>query len=157
MSTIEQQHAVAYHYSPVYRQLVASAIDAAGLAPRVFDDPEAAQEQLDGSEVAVIAPHELYVPAENGKLAVVNPADNLVRYAELFDTPWALLSGPTVAAPFSLLANAPKGSIVLLTGEEAAWTAEQRVAQANAPEEATRDRVASALTTWLTALQKDRI
>jgi hypothetical protein len=87
MANANQPNVLVYHYSSDYREVAAGAIEAAGLSPQIFEDSEIAQQALNGSQSALIAPNELYVPINDDELSIVRPSDDLVRYAELFNTP----------------------------------------------------------------------
>jgi hypothetical protein len=156
MANANQPNVLAYHYSSDYREVVAEAIEAAGLLPQIFEDAEIAQRALDGSQSALVAPNELYVPVSDDELSIVRPSDDLVRYAELLNTPWALIAGPTANPPYGLLPSAPRGSVVITTGEPLSFSAAERRAYAESPDEGTKRRVTSALTSWLVKLQENK-
>jgi hypothetical protein len=156
MANANQPNVLIYHYSSGYRDVATGAIEAAGLSPQIFEDPEIAQRALDGSQAALIAPNELYVPISNDELSIVRPSDDLVRYAEVFDTPWALIAGPTASPPYQLLSSAPKGSVVIATGEPLSFSPAERLLYAESPDDDTKRRVAFTLTSWLVRLQENR-
>jgi hypothetical protein len=79
-----------------------------------------------------------------------------VRYAELFDTPWALIAGPTANPPYGLLSSAPKGSVIIATGESLSFSLAERLIHAESPDDDTKRRVAFALTSWLVSLQENK-
>jgi hypothetical protein len=149
MANPEREHAVIYHYSAVYRELISHAVQAAGLEPMLFEDPEIAQRVLDGSERVLIAPHEQYLPSGEDDLVVINPSIQLLRFAELFDTPWMLITNPTTDVPTRLLSKAPSGSNVVFTGEQPVYSAKERIAQAESPDKYTQQRLAAGITNWL--------
>jgi|GEM_PF-6525782 len=156
MTSVNQPNVLAYHYSSDYREVAAQAIEAAGLSPQIFGDPEIAQQALDGSQSALIAPNELYVPVNDDELSIVRPSDGLIRYAEVFSTPWALIAGPTSDPPYGLLSSAPKGSMVITTGEPLSLSSAERLLHAESPDDDTKRRVVFALTSWLVKLQESR-
>jgi hypothetical protein len=156
MANANQPNVLAYHYSSDYREVAAQAIEAAGLSSLIFEDPEIAQRALDGSQTALIAPNELYVPVNDDEFSIVRPSDGLVRYAELFSTPWALIAGPTSNPPYGLLSSAPKGSVVITTGEPLSFSSAERLLHAESPDDDTKRRVVSALTSWLVNLQENK-
>ena len=150
MDIADRSEGVAYHYSLAYRDVAATAFDAAGLRVYVYDDPEAAKSQLSLCTKALITPYERFTLSEDrSNLDVTQPSTELLRFAELYNIPFALLMGIGFDLPIQILEGAHPCSAIIAIGEAPTFTAEERVSTAEIPDEPTQLRVTSALTSWL--------
>lgn len=151
--TTERCEAVAYHYSATYRAIAEEVFERAGLSPFVFEEPEEAKSHLSLATRALVVPYEQYAFDENGDgLEIKRPDLELLQLSEVYDTPWALICGPTTDLPIGWVNRAPARSVVLLTGESPAISAAERIATADTPDSETQRRVAHTLSSWLKAL-----
>lgn len=141
---------VAYHYSPEYLDTITTAIAEAGLVARAFNDPTTAMDHLGMDNKALIAPLEQFSTVEDGKeLVIDHPTIGLFQLAELYGTPWVMLTSIPNRSTLKLIQNAPEGSAVMLLGEPPTGEAADYVDIAMHPAPATRKRLGTAVTAWL--------